>query len=457
MRQRCRRLRVLLTLTALLLVASACTDLGPNPAEGPTPTPLPPPPVPEISTYTVQRGTVIDQVVFSGRVSPVVEEELFFRTNGRVKGIYVQRDDYVEAGTLLAELENDDILRQLAQAQIDLETAENNLETAIEQQQYTADRASINLQIAQLTLQKMIAGSGGEDPDLAIARANLQKAQASVRAAQAAYDRRAASPGIEGSPEALSLEQATISLEIAQANYSKVAGSQSTSAIDVEIQQLRVRLAEIELAHIEASVDTKLVNAVERAKLAVERLEDQVGMTQIVSPIDGKISAAAPTVGSNATAYKPVIIVADESELEITADVIGETLARLTEGLEVSIVFNQYPEQEIKGTITQLPYPYGTGGGTDVQEQDAFTHIDYGNPDLELKPGNISRLTVVLEVKDDALWLPPIAVRDFGGRRFVIVEEEGIQRRIDVAVGIVSEDRLEILEGIEEGQVVLGQ
>jgi len=456
MRQRCRRLRVLVILAVLQLVASACTDLGPNPAEGPTPTPLPPPPVPEVSTYTVQRGTVVDQVVFTGRVSPVVEEELFFRTNGRVKGIYVQRDDIVEAGTLLAELENDDLLRQLAQAQIDLETTENNLQEAIEQQQYAADRASINLQITQLILQKMLGGSE-DDPDLAIARANLQKAEAAVRAAQAAYDRRAASPGVEGSPEALALEQATINLEIAQANYAKVAGSQSNVALDVEIQRLRVRLAEIELAHIEASVDTRLINAVERAKLAVERLEDQVGMTQIVSPIDGKITAAAPTVGSTVTAYKPAIIVADESELEISADITGDTLSRLTEGLPVSIVFNQYPQEEFAGTITQLPYPYGTGGGTDIREQDAFTHISYEASGITLKSGNIAQITVVLEVKDDALWLPPIAVRDFGGRRFVIVEQEGIQRRIDVTVGIESEDRLEILEGLEEGQVVLGQ
>jgi len=456
MRQRCRRLRVLVILAVLQLVASACTDLGPNPAEGPTPTPLPPPPVPEVSTYTVQRGTVVDQVVFTGRVSPVVEEELFFRTNGRVKGIYVQRDDIVEAGTLLAELENDDLLRQLAQAQIDLETTENNLQEAIEQQQYAADRASINLQITQLIFQKMLGGSE-DDPDLAIARANLQKAEAAVRAAQAAYDRRAASPGVEGSPEALALEQATINLEIAQANYAKVAGSQSNVALDVEIQRLRVRLAEIELAHIEASVDTRLINAVERAKLAVERLEDQVGMTQIVSPIDGKITAAAPTVGSTVTAYKPAIIVADESELEISADITGDTLSRLTEGLPVSIVFNQYPQEEFAGTITQLPYPYGTGGGTDIREQDAFTHISYEASGITLKSGNIAQITVVLEVKDDALWLPPIAVRDFGGRRFVIVEQEGIQRRIDVTVGIESEDRLEILEGLEEGQVVLGQ
>jgi len=61
----------------------------------------------------------------------------------------------------------------------------------------------------------------------------------------------------------------------------------------------------------------------------------------------------------------------------------------------------------------------------------------------------------VLEVKDDVLWLPPLAVRDFGGRRFVVIEENGRQRRVDVTVGIQSADRVEIVSGLEEGQVVL--
>jgi HlyD family secretion protein len=46
-------------------------------------------------------------------------------------------------------------------------------------------------------------------------------------------------------------------------------------------------------------------------------------------------------------------------------------------------------------------------------------------------------------------------VRDFGGRRFVVIDEGGQQRRVDVTVGIQSPDRIEILTGLEEGQVVL--
>ncbi len=66
------------------------------------------------------------------------------------------------------------------------------------------------------------------------------------------------------------------------------------------------------------------------------------------------------------------------------------------------------------------------------------------------------RVTVILERKTDVLWLPPAAIRTFSGRKFVVIEEDGRQRRVDVVVGIESEDRVEIIEGVEEGQVVVG-
>ncbi len=451
---RSRRCRLVLTvLVAVLLTLAGCTEADPNAPTGPTPTPLPPPPEPVIPTYTVERGQVIDEVRFSGRVSPVVEQRLFFQVAGRVKGVYVQRDDMVEAGQLLAELENDDLLRQLDQANIDLSTAQNSLDEAIAQRDYSISRAEIDVQMKQIQLAKAQAALDGSD--LAIAAANLQKAEAAVRAAQAAYDRRAAQPGIEASPEALSLERATIDYEIAQANYAKTAKAEKTAQYDIQLLQLQVQLSQMELERVQNALDAKLVNALERSKVAVERVQAQLDQTLVVSPIAGKVTAAAASVGSNATAYKELFIVADESALEVSADPAVEDLQRLSEGITVTLTFNQYPDTPIEGTVARLPYPYGSGGSAEVKEADTFTHITYATNDLGLRAGNICEVRAVLEVKDDVLWLPPLAVRDFGGRRFVVIDEGGRQRRVDVTVGIQSADRLEILTGLEAGQVVL--
>jgi hypothetical protein len=54
------------------------------------------------------------------------------------------------------------------------------------------------------------------------------------------------------------------------------------------------------------------------------------------------------------------------------------------------------------------------------------------------------------------LWLPPAAVRDFQGRHFVVIQEEETQRRVDVMLGIEGASRVEILEGVAEGDIIVG-
>jgi hypothetical protein len=62
----------------------------------------------------------------------------------------------------------------------------------------------------------------------------------------------------------------------------------------------------------------------------------------------------------------------------------------------------------------------------------------------------------VLERREDVLWLPPEAIRSFEGRRFIVVREGDRERRVVVRTGIESVERVEILEGVDEGDVVVG-
>ena len=55
------------------------------------------------------------------------------------------------------------------------------------------------------------------------------------------------------------------------------------------------------------------------------------------------------------------------------------------------------------------------------------------------------------------LWLPPAAIRTFQGRDFCVVQHEEGQQRVDVLVGIVTEERVEIEQGLQAGQTVVGE
>ncbi|HHX42774.1 MAG TPA: HlyD family efflux transporter periplasmic adaptor subunit [Chloroflexi bacterium] len=483
-------------LIVVLVTTMGCSTSASTKREEATPTPIPPPPVPVKPMYTVQRGTVIDSLSFTGRVAPVIEEELFFREGGRAKRVYVERNDMVEAGTLLAELENDDLVRQLQQAEIQLETDQLNLQAALDAKQFSVDKARIDLEIKRLELAKKQqeaaanvgvivakanldkAIAGPSETDLAIARDRIEQAKNSLWGAQNQRDAicgqdadSAACRGAQASVQNGELNVRIAELQyqelqkgsrpedvaIAQANYQSAVLRQQQLLSDIEIMKQEIALAERELERLEEGSETNLEAAVGRSKLAVERLQAQLAATQIFSPIAGKVTSVSCYEGREVNAYSPVFVVADEAEIEVTAEPMSTQLQRLAEGMEASIILSAYPGKELPAEIIQLPYPYGGGGGATVEEADKLTHIAFDPQDLDLKPGDLVKVIVTIEQRDDVLWLPPAAIRTFAGRKFVEIDEDGTRKRVDVVLGIESAERVEIREGLEEGQTVVGQ
>lgn len=549
--------RKLTALLALAILLTACQGLFGRPIEeeAPTPTPIPTPIVPEKPTYVVQRGKITKQLEFTGRISAVEETELYFKTSGYVKRVLVERDDQVQAGDLLAELEIDDLLKQMAQAEVTLNTAKlrlNEAEKALERQiaQAKLDLAAAEAQLTQAkkdnaevialaeldlaAAQALLTQAQNANAD-AVAQAELslavaQEQLASLRAQQAAYaaDILTARIGVAQAEDAVaraeieyqkalerhweprevrdafarSLQQAEWNQEIAQARYDQALAAQQVYTHELKIQELAITQAEAKPAQLQRGVDPLLaigvqraqqqldrlnegadpllaievqraqqqldwlkegvdpvlVNEVNQAQLALGRLQAQVADAQIVAPMDGQVLSRSLYAGRPAEAFKPVIVVADPSAIEISADLPSSQLQEMIEGQEAVVTLRAYPGQTWHGTVRRLPYPYGTGGGTEgLAGADKSTRISLEGDLSGLELGDLARVTIVLEEKDDVLWLPPAAIQTFKGRKFVLVQEGDRQRRVDVTLGIESKERVEIESGLEEGQIVLGQ
>ncbi len=193
---------------------------------------------------------------------------------------------------------------------------------------------------------------------------------------------------------------------------------------------------------------------VELAQLNLDELNKAVADSRIVSPIDGVIRSLTLRDGAVAEPFEPVIIVADLSNLEVSGDVGGDSMAELAEGMEVSITPVVLEGNALSGKIYSLPYPYGSGS-KDALDQSLRIVVDQDLVADGYEVGDLVEVVVMLEKSGDVLWLPPQAIRTFEGRKFVVVKDGDAQRRVDVRTGLQSEDRIEILEGVEEGQVIL--
>ena len=283
------------------------------------------------------------------------------------------------------------------------------------------------------------------------------------------------------SDEAVALEQATLEFERAKAAYDLALQDIENRDYDLERLRQELALVQLEVTQLEAETNTQLElgvalaqlevdvigrgldplfqNNVARAQLEVQKLEAQIADAQIVAPFAGQILSITLVKGRQVEGFQPVISLADPSELEIKAEPRDTQLNELAEGMPVIVSFSTRPDQTYTGSILELPYPYGTGGTLEgIKDEDAATRIS-----LEVTPeeagldmGDLMQIEVLVEQKPDVLWLPPQAIRTFDARRFVVTQDGEIQQRVDVTLGLTAEDRVEIEEGLTEGQVVVG-
>jgi multidrug resistance efflux pump len=224
-----------------------------------------------------------------------------------------------------------------------------------------------------------------------------------------------------------------------------------------ELIQAQRQVSERELALEEARQGdfTSEIKAIEDARRSLERAEKKVTDGQIIAPQNGEVLSISLREGDSAEAFTPVIEIADPANLEIGAEIGADQLRQLAEGQPATISLLARPDVLMPAVIRRMPG--GRGGSGAVQDQDRTTRFTIN--DLKgqtLQPGAVAKISIVLERKENVLLLPKDAVRAFEGRRFVVVREGERERRVSVQIGIETEDQVEVLDGVKEGDVVVG-
>jgi macrolide-specific efflux system membrane fusion protein len=407
-------------------------------------------PGPVGATYDVQRGSVARTLEFDGRVAPVEGVPLYFKIGGYVKQVLVRPGDRVRAGQLLAELEIGDL--QVTSADLELAIAQARLAQAEEANAHAIAQAEMALALAQEQLALTEALRATYTAATVAARVVLEQAQDQVARAEIEYQEsldRTWEPDEVREAYALALQQARWDLETAQARYDQAIANEAAYQRELKIAEIGVQQAHAELEQLQGGVDPVL-------NLEVQRAQQALDYSQIVAPVDGEVISLSLYPGRPVEPFRTVIVIADPAAIEVSAALSGDQLIDLTEGQDAIVALSVNPERTWAGTVRRLPYPYGTGGSSENPAGlDDSARISLEGDLGRLELGDLVRVTIVLEEKGDALWLPPSAIDTLQGRAFVVVQGGDRQRRVDVELGIQGGDRVEILRGVGEGQVVV--
>ena len=354
----------------------------------------------------VEKGDLAKSVVATGKVEPITKVEVKSKASGIVKKLLVQAGDKVKKGQLLAQLDKEEIQAQVAQSQAALQAAEASLKGS----EADYERAKVD----------------AEGPDVPLLKRAYERAIGMAK---------------EG-------VVSTSALEDAQKNYELSLNKQNVSKA-----QLVVLRAKIGQSAAQVSQD--------RANL--KQLEEQLGYTDIESPIDGVVLSrdvemgdavsSILVLGSSATL---VMTLGDTSEVYVKGKVDESDIGKVYLGQPARIKVESFKDKTFNGKVTRIS-PMG------VEKDNVTTfevRVSINNPGGELKAEMTANAEIILEEHKSVLQIPEGAILYDKDKKASVEmpdpKAKDGKKKMAVNIGISNGAKTEVLGGLKEGdQVVL--
>ena len=358
----------------------------------------------EVQTATVGLETIVQKVNATGRIQPKTQVRISADVSAKIMRLHVEEGDSVEAGQLLVELDRE------------------RYEAAVES-------AEANVRSAQ---------ANGK-----LVRQNMIKAEKDFERARDVVARKLESQSV---------------LDANSAAY------------------------QVEVARYESALDQ-----VEQAKGALKQARDSLSKTTIYSPMTGTISDLDKEQGEIAIGSQfqedIIMIVADLTEMEAQVNVDENDIVSVQLGQEAEIEVDALFGETLTGTVYEIANSAnGNEQGGNSQKTEFEVKIAIGGETARLRPGMTASADINTKTLTDVIGVPiqSVAVRtvdqltlegeeiadaekrytadDDGFVEIVFcVEDDGTVTAHQVKTGIQSDDMIEVLSGVDEGdEVVIG-
>jgi HlyD family secretion protein len=352
---------------------------------------------PDIAVVT--RGDILRTVLVDGNLEMPRKTGLAFGATGTVTDVLVDKGDSVVEGQILARLDA------------------RSLEFSVEIAQAQYDTAQINLMKTIYPHYTKIWGTDMPGVWLALdeAQDNLEQAQELLN---------------EGK-----FDEAYVTLGLIQENIDKAEEKSQSRPLSLPWS---VKLLELQVDIARANLDA--------AKLNLER-------AVIVAPFDGVVAGITITEGreiSTATLVTPAISLIDTSEIEMSGFFDEIDIGMVRPGQEANILLDALPDEEVKGRVAFISL-VGTIR-TGVVSYDTIIALE--NPTEVLRDGMTATAEVIIERRDDVLFIPNRAIwGTWENPTVLVLVDEQVEER-EITLGLTDGINTEVLSGLEEGEEV---
>ena len=356
---------------------------------------------PEVPIVKVAHEDLASSITSNGKVEPISPFVAHAQFPTFVERVMATEGQAVHPGQVVLMLDDADTKSQLAQARADSLAAQTALQNA---------------------------RAGGPPSEVAQLAGDLQKAQSQVA-------------NLERTQKALTAlvaKQAATQDELAQNQAALVQGRANLQALEQRMAALKQQ----------ASVD------VQTATLRLKQDQDQVQAfdtrlrsATVTALLDGTLYSLPVHVGDYVKVGDVLAEMADLRQVRVRAFVDEPDLGWLAPGEDVQVNWDAMPNRTWTGKVEQVPKQVVARGTRSVGE----VLCSVKNDKVELLPNINVEVHIVVRQRPGVLVVPRVAVRYDNGQHYVFVfDGEKIHRR-DIAVGVASSDKYEVVSGLSLG------
>lgn len=416
----------------------------------------------EFQTAVVQRGNLTAIVGGTGTVRSNQTALLTWQTSGQIADIDVSIGNQVTADQILATLEKGSLAQNIILAEADLVNAKRALETLLNSQvaQAQAQAALANAKDAldkATTKRQSKSYQRASDQVIEEAYANYILAKDEASKWEQRYDT------VDDRPEDDPVRAAALSewaaakqvLARAEANYRYLLTDPDAEEIAIADGNLALAQAQYDDAvrEWERLKDGPDPDDIRAAEARIAAIEANIDSANLHSPISGTITEVRSKVGEQVNPGSISFRVDDLSSLLVDVQVPEVDINSVQVGLPARVSFDGISDKEYNGTIKEVARV-----GNSIAGVVSFTvTIQLSDADEMVRPGMTAAVNMIISEIADILVIPNRAVRLKDGQRVVYVLREGemVPEAVNVTIGAISDLQSEVLEGVQEGDVIV--
>ena len=400
--------------------------------------------VPVTETAVVQRDDLVVTVEAAGSLVSSAEFTLTFSASGRLYEFLVMEGQVVEKGDLLARMD-DNIQSEsdfqalfteasLAKAELAVAYAEEALDDALGDLKYRIGTVTHYWEGQLKQAEEALAALNADPNSTTEQKSEAQKLVDQARSKSAYFleqnldylekedDWRP--DAVDIATARLALENAKVGLQDAQAALEII--KNGPSALQAPLVALGPEMAQLE--------QTRL------------RMEN----TRLLAPMNGLVTTIHYQAGEFVNPGAPVIQLNDASLLDANVNLDETDVARISMGSLVVITVDAFPGAELSGEVIEISSTASVQSGVVLYPVTVKTD----STELPLRSGMTVSITFPIEERTNTLLVPFRAIETEGGQAYATRVTASGSERMAVTLGLITDTQVEILGGLEEGDVV---